>query len=587
MMVNKWSSYDVNKIKCLNIMYYIIIFASCCIMVFFIQQKEGFHEDEIFSYGSSNYSKDNVFQPYGDKDYVGKTIDNEIIHTKNPFKNLFYFLAHPQTFMEKLEEEEKNEVPVWKTKEEAKEYLAIQKNDVFNFLSVYINQSRDVHPPLFYFLVHIFSILFFDKFSKYIIFILNLLLFVGCCIILKKIMFKLNKSYLSIPVLIMYAFCTGTISTVIFQRMYMLLTFFMLLYTYLMIIYLKENHTTDKKFKSRLLITIILGFMTQYYFCVYAICLFVLVGIVMYKKFKQVYKGQLKEQFKQVHNGQSKEQFKELYNEQFKELFKIHLKAAILGIIIYPASIYHIFFSYRGTSAISKNFRINAFLKLACNAYGLSFIVGIILLIFFSIVSIYALRRKNDNTIFILQFSILCYILIISKTSPYSDIRYIMGILPVIAIVACCAIDTISMNSKKEIITIFSAVVLVFSLYRACIQKPEYLYSGYKNNIKIAKENSNLKFIYIEDNGFNHIQSMPEFMIYDKSLILNVKKDELKYLKDNKELQYGKSFIVSIKRYMDTEEIIKEVTKLTQCSNYELLIDGQDATQNVVYKVYK
>ena len=215
------------------------------------------------------------------------------------------------------------------------------------------------------------------------------------------------------------------------------------------------------------------------------------------------------------------------------------------------------------------------------------FIVGIILLIFFSIVSIYALRRKNDNTIFILQFSILCYILIISKTSPYSDIRYIMGILPVIAIVACCAIDTISMNSKKEIITIFSAVVLVFSLYRACIQKPEYLYSGYKNNIKIAKENSNLKFIYIEDNGFNHIQSMPEFMIYDKSLILNVKKDELKYLKDNKELQYEKSFIVSIKRYMDTEEIIKEVTKLTQCSNYELLIDGQDATQNVVYKVYK
>ena len=76
-------------------------------------------------------------------------------------------------------------------------------------------------------------------------------------------------------------------------------------------------------------------------------------------------------------------------------------------------------------------------------------------------------------------------------------------------------------------------------------------------------------------------------MIYDKSLILNVKKDELKYLKDNKELQYEKSFIVSIKRYMDTEEIIKEVTKLTQCSNYELLIDGQDATQNVVYKVYK
>lgn len=61
MMVNKWGSYDVGKIKCSNIMYYIIIFVSCCIMVFFIQQKEGFHEDEMFSYGSSNYCKDNVF----------------------------------------------------------------------------------------------------------------------------------------------------------------------------------------------------------------------------------------------------------------------------------------------------------------------------------------------------------------------------------------------------------------------------------------------------------------------------------------------------------------------------------------------
>ena len=193
MMVNKWSSYDVNKIKCLNIMYYIIIFASCCIMVFFIQQKKAFHEDEIFSYGSSNYSKDNVFQPYGDKDYVGKTIDNEIIHTKSIQKFVLFFSS--SNIYGKTRRAIEKRGACMEDKRRGKEYLAIQKNDVFNFLRVYINQSRDVHPPLFYFLVHIFSILFFDKFSKYIIFILNLLLFVGCCIILKKIMFKLNKRY--------------------------------------------------------------------------------------------------------------------------------------------------------------------------------------------------------------------------------------------------------------------------------------------------------------------------------------------------------------------------------------------------------
>ena len=37
----------------------------CGLMFYFIDQKQGFHEDEIFSYGSSNYKYDNVYRWFG------------------------------------------------------------------------------------------------------------------------------------------------------------------------------------------------------------------------------------------------------------------------------------------------------------------------------------------------------------------------------------------------------------------------------------------------------------------------------------------------------------------------------------------
>ena len=102
-------------------------------------------------------------------------------------------------------------------------------------------------------------------------------------------------------------------------------------------------------------------------------------------------------------------------------------------------------------------------------------------------------------------------------------------------------------------------------------------------NIKIANENYNIKFIYIEDNSYNHIQSMPEFMIYENSLIINTARDELKYLENNKGLVNENSFIVSIKKYMDVNEIIEKIINLTNFENYNILLDGDE---NILYKFY-
>ena len=158
-----------------------------------------------------------------------------------------------------------------------------------------------------------------------------------------------------------------------------------------------------------------------------------------------------------------------------------------------------------------------------------------------------------------------------------------MGILPIFAILLWESFDCLIKNSSKYIFVFISVLIISFLGISLKENGPLYLYSDYVQNIKIANENYNIKFIYIEDNSYNHIQSMPEFMIYENSLIINTARDELKYLENNKGLVNENSFIVSIKKYMDVNEIIEKIINLTNFENYNILLDGDE---NILYKFY-
>lgn len=51
--------------------------------------------------------------------------------------------------------------------------------------------------------------------------------------------------------------------------------------------------------------------------------------------------------------------------------------------------------------------------------------------------------------------------------------------------------------------------------------KPKFLYEEYGECIEIAQKYSDRSFVYVYDNIFNHIQSLPEMMIYEKTMIVN------------------------------------------------------------------
>jgi len=274
--------------KAEKIIFMIVIILSAIIMFYWISEKQGFHEDEIFSYGSSNYKLDNVYQRYGKKDVANEIIFDQILmgSFSEKISNIKYYLSNPNKFMEQYNKMLEEAKPVWKTSEDAKEYVTIEKGDVLNLFSVYYNQSRDVHPILFYLITHIFSSIFYGVFSKYIIFFINLIFFVLCCITIQKILKLLDKEYLSISVVLLYGLSIGAASTVIFLRMYQMLTFFALLSIYIYLKIIKQNLIIDKKTRNEIIVVTILGFLTQYYYCIFALFEVVVLGIILLKNKK-------------------------------------------------------------------------------------------------------------------------------------------------------------------------------------------------------------------------------------------------------------------------------------------------------------
>lgn len=186
-----------DEVKKEKLLLTIIIAILCLVSLFFVNQKEGWHCDEIYSYGGSNSEFDNQYWSYKQYDGTNKLIKEEIVENRNIVEKLkqlkYYFIDHPEE-REKYEKAVLDELPErrWRTAEEAQNYVKAQDNR-FNYISVYYNQVLDVHPPLFYTLVHTVSSIFNNTFSKYIIFSINLVFFIGTCIFIWKILNLLRK----------------------------------------------------------------------------------------------------------------------------------------------------------------------------------------------------------------------------------------------------------------------------------------------------------------------------------------------------------------------------------------------------------
>lgn len=583
----------MNKKTLKNMVIAFLIIIMSGVIFFYQTKKVGYHEDEGYTIASS----------------------------VNPINGLMVAT-------------DENGNPIWLTNEYVKNYVTLTKSNILNLKAIYQNQAYDNHPSFFYTMVHFAFLFFGGNFTKYNVFVVNIIGFILSCIIIRKLLKLLNKDNLSIPILILYGLSMGTISMVIFQRMYMLLTMFVLAYFYLTLKIYKNNFEINKKAIINLEIITVLGFLTQYFFAIYAFFIFVLMIIQMYRR--------------------------NIEKKVIKKYFVIHIYYAIIGILLFVPCIKHLLFSDRGLSNLGNSgylVHVLEYIKHLAYAFSINsnnVIIAISFAIFVALVICWFAKTKEKFIVVLFTVPSIFYFLIAVKMTSFQELRYVMPMLPFICLTVMLSLENlissviefiksksikeiadknsienteqniaennfqnfneknleknVNKNNLKDAINdnyentnkcinkktnickniIITAISTIWVTIGLINSKPLFLYTDYQKCLDIANANSDKSFVYVYDNFFNHMQSIPEMMIYKKSLIVNINNDnnELGFVLNNGELSSENSFVLSIKNYMDNDSIIEKIKSETDFKNIEKIYEGPDSKYEVGNNLY-
>lgn len=210
---------------------YIILGAMILLQVglisyYFYTKKEGYHSDELWSYGYSNsyYQKD-----------IFRTKDEQLVDR-------------------------------WASGKELKDYLVVNEGEQFKYDSVYSNQIEDLSPPFHSMVLHTVSSFFPNKFSKTFAFSINVVMFCITMIFLFKLCEHWFGPKIGLLLCFVYGLSQGAFDTTIYLRMYAMCTAFTMIIVYYMIRIVDMEE--DKRFiKETIILYIVslLAFLTHYY----------------------------------------------------------------------------------------------------------------------------------------------------------------------------------------------------------------------------------------------------------------------------------------------------------------------------------
>ncbi len=322
---------------------------------------------------------------------------------------------------------------------------------------------------------------------------------------------------------------------------------------------IKNKYTVNKKHLISLFVISILGFLTQYFFAIYA----ALVSLIMVILF--------------------------IINKKYKECFKyigVLVLASIVGLIIFPFSIDHLFNSDRAVGKFEMtNYkeRTLTYFNMILRYFGSKW--NIVLALFaIALLAIVIRRKKERDLMSILIIPTIAYILIIARVAEFLELRYVMNVLPIVAVLIMMAVSSIYENKKYNYMIAVAAVILL-TTYGFATEKPLYLYKGYSNYIEISEKYKEDNLVYVGYTFFNHIQSLPEFMNYKKTLMIY--NDQLEETIDNEELENSNEFILSVNSSMNPEEVRTKIMEYARYSNYELIYEGCEGVDQIIYRIYR
>ncbi|WP_019228904.1 hypothetical protein [Sedimentibacter sp. B4] len=420
------------------------------------------------------------------------------------------------------------------------DYFTVQTNESFAYDSVYYNQVNDVHPPFYYYIIHTVCSFFPNMFSKWFGIGVNIIFLAGTVVVLFLLARLINnKNSLALIICASYGFSAGAISNAVFIRMYMMLTFFTVLTTYLHgLLILKNKHIIAIIFL--VMIVNILGFLTQYLFVVYAF--FIVCGYVIYLVKNKKWGTML------------------IYTAAM-------LGCAIICIYLFPECIQHIFSGNRGIEAINNFSKIGDFfirilifvLLLLISTSSLQVLLTTILATVFICFKNSKISSNKSNRLFInvknyfysnlsnekkficiiVIISTLLAFLIISKIAPYYEYRYISFLLPNINIFSIILIYIIFLNlleNKNYVMKLLIIIICGFTIISYLKGDIKYLYSDRSNDFEIImSEYYSYDAYCFATKTENMTMVIPIISHHDRSCYVESAEDMLTMLENNRE----------------------------------------------------
>lgn len=214
---------------------YIILAVMICVqlasIIYYFQfKKEGYHSDEMWSYGYANsyYMKDIFQDSQGNLTYVGDWYDADIL----------------------------------------RDYIVVNEGEQFAYDSIYQNQIYDLSPPFHSMVLHTICSFFPNEFSRWFSFSINIVSFIIAMIFLFKSASVLKNDTFALCCCAVYGFSMGARDTFIYLRMYAMCTAFVMVIVYNMLRLLQKYRQNGKLCWSNLFVIIsisIMGFLTHYY----------------------------------------------------------------------------------------------------------------------------------------------------------------------------------------------------------------------------------------------------------------------------------------------------------------------------------
>lgn len=567
--------HETTKDKAWKGIFVLVVLIILGSMIYFGFQKNGYHVDEVYSYGLANseylpfmhfgesgYDVKDWMNEYGAGESLGQLFTNLIKDYKILKEYNFDFYSTPiyQAYRIAQENSADTYTTTWVSGEDYLHYVAVSPQNTFNYASVYYNQRGDVHPPLFYMLLHTICSVFQGSFSKWYGLALNMIFMLLTLWMLYRLCDRfLGGRMVALAVILMYGLSAGFMTTAMFIRMYSVLTFFVVTSCYLHLKLAEKDFQLSRKERFILGLVTVLGFMTHYYYVIYAIGLAVVLVIWMLAK------------------------------KRIREAVKYILTmvvSAVIGICIWPFAIKHVFLGYRGQGSIQSLINGGAYwlktklmLQQIFNAtLGGKWWILLLAILFVGIVSICAKEKKISlGKVCMLVFPISFYIFAVAQIVPYYTDRYVMCAFPFVFILlagsiyhgvslapegSCKPLKAIvaKLPEKKgglvSTILMGVLVLIVFLMNNCYTNMPGYMYPSGQ---ELAEVPENTDCIYVLPDGDWNESAEESTVMAQCRRVGVVYESNFSVLQQDYEYQSGDCLMVYIQNGMDVESVLERV----------------------------